>query len=66
VLDEPTVHLDEATAGQVAAGIEALRGSATVLLLTHDLDLAARADRQVRLDRGRTVPGVPAVAERVR
>jgi ATP-binding cassette, subfamily C, bacterial CydD len=66
VLDEPTVHLDEATASQVAAGIEALRGSATVLLLTHDQDLAARADRQVRLDRGRTVPGVPAVAERVR
>jgi ATP-binding cassette, subfamily C, bacterial CydD len=79
VLDEPTVHLDEATAGQVAAGIEALRGSATVLLLTHDRDLAARADRQVRLDRGRTtglaaraagrdptVPVAPAVAERGR
>ena len=79
VLDEPTVHLDEATAGQVAAGIEALRGSATVLLLTHDRDLAARADRQVRLDRGRTTglaaraappgrqdPVVPAVAERAR
>jgi len=79
VLDEPTVHLDEAAAGQVAASIEALRGSATVLLLTHDRDLAARADRRVLLDRGRTagpagradgpgakVPGVPAVAERVR
>jgi thiol reductant ABC exporter CydD subunit len=79
VLDEPTVHLDEAAAGQVAASIEALRGSATVLLLIHDRDLAARADRRVLLDRGRTagpaggadrpgaqVPGVPAVAERVR
>jgi thiol reductant ABC exporter CydD subunit len=79
VLDEPTVHLDEAAAGQVAASIEALGGSATVLLLTHDRDLAARADRRVLLDRGRTagpagradgpgtkVPGVPAVAERVR
>ena len=76
VLDEPTVHLDEAAAGQVAASIEALRGSATVLLLTHDRGLAARADRRVLLDRGRTagpadgpgakVPGVPAVAERVR
>jgi thiol reductant ABC exporter CydD subunit len=79
VLDEPTVHLDEAAAGQVAASIEALRGSATVLLLTHDRDLAARADRRVLLDRGRTagpagradgpgtkVPGVSAVAERVR
>lgn len=79
VLDEPTVHLDEAAAGQAAASIEALRGSATVLLLTHDRDLAARADRRVLLDRGRTagpagradgpgakVPGAPAVAERVR
>ena len=79
VLDEPTVHLDEAAAGQVAASIEALRGSATVLLLTHDRDLAARADRRVLLDRGRTAgptggadrpgaeaPGVPAIAERVR
>jgi thiol reductant ABC exporter CydD subunit len=79
VLDEPTVHLDEAAAGQVAASIEALGGSATVLLLTHDRDLAARADRRVLLDRGRTagpagradgpgakVPGVPAVVERVR
>jgi ABC-type transport system involved in cytochrome bd biosynthesis fused ATPase/permease subunit len=79
VLDEPTVHLDEAAAGQVAASIEALGGSATVLLLTHDRDLAARADRRVLLDRGRTagpagradgpgtkVPGVSAVAERVR
>ena len=79
VLDEPTVHLDEAAAGQVAASIEALRGSATVLVLTHDRDLAARADRQVVLDRGRTAgpaaqaagpvrqdPVVPAVAERVR
>ena len=79
VLDEPTVHLDQAAAGQVAASIEALGGSATVLLLTHDRDLAARADRRVLLDRGRTagpagradgpgakVPGVPAVAERVR
>jgi ATP-binding cassette subfamily C protein CydCD len=59
VLDEPTVHLDEAAAGQVAASIEALRGSATVLLLTHDRDLAARADRRVLLDRGRTAGRPP-------
>jgi ATP-binding cassette, subfamily C, bacterial CydD len=61
VLDEPTVHLDEAAAGRVAATIAALRGSTTVLLVTHDRDLAARADREVRLEGGRTV-----VAEVVR
>jgi ABC-type multidrug transport system fused ATPase/permease subunit len=55
VLDEPTVHLDEAAAGRVAATIAALRGSTTVLLVTHDRDLAAQADREVRLESGRTV-----------
>jgi ATP-binding cassette, subfamily C, bacterial CydD len=55
VLDEPTVHLDEGAAGRVAATIAALRGSTTVLLVTHDRDLAARADREVRLEGGRTV-----------
>jgi ATP-binding cassette, subfamily C, bacterial CydD len=55
VLDEPTVHLDKAAAGRVAASIQELRGSNTVLLITHDRELAARADRQVWLDSGRSV-----------
>ena len=66
MLDEPTVHLDKAAAGRVAATIAELRGSTTVLLITHDRDLAARADREVRLEGGRTAgaAGHPAAASR--
>ena len=53
VLDEPTVHLDPAAAAQVAATVDGLRGTRTVLLITHDPDLAARADRVLRLEAGR-------------
>ena len=55
VLDEPTVHLDEAAAGQVADAILGLRASRTIVLITHDHALAARADRVVWLDGGRRV-----------
>ena len=62
VLDEPTVHLDPAAAARVASTVEALRGTRTVLLITHDPDLAARADRVVRLAAGRVERApVPAV-----
>jgi ATP-binding cassette, subfamily C, bacterial CydD len=53
VLDEPTVHLDDAAARQVAAAIAALRDGRTIVLITHDPAMAAPADRQVRLERGR-------------
>jgi thiol reductant ABC exporter CydD subunit len=58
VLDEPTVHLDAAAATRVGETVEALRGSRTILLLTHDPDLAARADRVLGLQTGRVVPAV--------
>jgi ATP-binding cassette, subfamily C, bacterial CydD len=62
VMDEPTVHLDPAAAARVAATVEALRGTRTVLLITHDPHLAARADRVVRLAAGRVERApVPAV-----
>jgi ATP-binding cassette subfamily C protein CydD len=64
VLDEPTVHLDAAAAARVAATVEALRGSRTILLITHDPGLAARADRVLRLEAGRVV--APALVEGVR
>jgi thiol reductant ABC exporter CydD subunit len=62
VLDEPTVHLDAAAAGHVAATVDALRGSRTILLITHDPQLAARADRRLRLHAGRLLepPAAPA------
>jgi thiol reductant ABC exporter CydD subunit len=53
VLDEPTVHLDPVAAARVAATVVALRGTRTVLLITHDPDLADRADRVLRLEAGR-------------
>jgi thiol reductant ABC exporter CydD subunit len=53
VLDEPTVHLDPVAAARVAATVAALRGTRTVLLITHDPDLADRADRVLRLEAGR-------------
>jgi thiol reductant ABC exporter CydD subunit len=63
VLDEPTVHLDPAAATHVAASVDALRGSRTILLITHAPDLAARADRVLRLEAGRlVVPALPAGA----
>jgi len=55
VLDEPTVHLDPVAARRVADTVEELRASRTIVLVTHDRALAARADRAVRLDAGRRV-----------
>jgi thiol reductant ABC exporter CydD subunit len=59
VLDEPTVHLDAAAARRVADTVERLRASRTIVLITHDRKLAARADRAVWLDAGRRVDPVP-------
>lgn len=53
VLDEPTVHLDPAAAARVAATLEELRGTRTILLITHDPELAAGADRVARMAAGR-------------
>jgi ATP-binding cassette, subfamily B, bacterial len=53
LLDEPTTGLDEANERGVIAGIELLAQTATTLLITHDLRLAARADRILFLEDGR-------------
>jgi thiol reductant ABC exporter CydD subunit len=55
VLDEPTANLDPASARIVGEAVERLRRGRTVLLIAHDLELAARADRIVRLEAGRVV-----------
>ncbi|WNV74040.1 thiol reductant ABC exporter subunit CydC [Geodermatophilus sp. DSM 44513] len=49
LLDEPTAHLDDAAAATVAAVLAGLRGTVSVLLVTHDPALAALADRTVEL-----------------
>jgi putative ABC transport system ATP-binding protein len=52
--DEPTGELDEATAGRVLALLHARADSgAAVVVVTHDPDLAARTQREIRLRDGR-------------
>lgn len=53
--DEPTGNLDPATSDTVFAALMTLvRGTGlSALIATHNLDLAARMDRQIRLDQGR-------------
>jgi len=52
--DEPTGNLDSATGEEIARLLEALhRDGRTVVLVTHNEALAARAQRTVRLRDGR-------------
>lgn len=53
--DEPTGDLDETTAGRVFDLLQRLHGShgLTSILVTHNLDLAARCTRTLRLESGR-------------
>ena len=62
VADEPTGNLDEATGSQIVDLMLALkrdRGT-TLVLVTHDLALAARCDRTIRLRSGRIETDAPA------
>jgi len=56
--DEPTGNLDPATSDQVFEALMALVRSTglSALIATHNLELAARMDRQLRLDAGRLSP----------
>jgi lipoprotein-releasing system ATP-binding protein len=56
--DEPTGNLDPGTSDQVFGALMALvRGTGlSALIATHNLELAARMDRQLRLEEGRLVP----------
>jgi len=52
--DEPTGNLDSKSAADVLALIaEVHAGGQTVVLVTHDADVAALAQRQIRLRDGR-------------
>ncbi len=55
VADEPTGNLDEATGASIVDLIFALKRDleTTLVLVTHDLALAARCDRTIRLRSGR-------------
>src|SRR5581483_9217332 len=56
LLDEPTGNLDSASAEDVLAILDRLSaGGATIVMVTHSLEVAERADRIVRLADGRVV-----------
>ncbi len=59
--DEPTGNLDESTSEQIFALLQRLHRShgLTSLLATHNLALAARCDRQWRLEQGHLAPASP-------
>jgi ATP-binding cassette, subfamily C, bacterial CydD len=56
LLDEPTAHLDPATAAGLLEAIDTLMAGRTVLVITHDEHLRIRADQVLSLDHGRLAP----------
>ena len=64
VADEPTGNLDENTGGSVIDLLFALKRDrgATLVLVTHDLNLARLCDRMVRLRSGQVEAGAASVA----
>jgi ATP-binding cassette, subfamily C, bacterial CydD len=65
LLDEPTAHLDPASARQILAAIDAVMAGRTVLVASHQEGLLAGAGRVVRLDHGHVVaPPVMAASGR--
>ncbi len=54
--DEPTGNLDTASGDDVMGILRELHATGrTIVLITHDADVAARADRQVHVRDGRLV-----------
>jgi putative ABC transport system ATP-binding protein len=61
--DEPTGNLDSATSVEIMSLFDDLhRGGNTVILVTHEPDIAAHADRRVHLKDGRVVADQPTLA----
>ncbi|KUN80228.1 ABC transporter ATP-binding protein [Streptomyces griseoruber] len=53
VLDEPTAGLDSVAARQIVQPLRRLMSGRTTIMITHDLSLAAEADRILLIDEGR-------------
>ena len=57
--DEPTGNLDSSRGAEVLDLLQELnRNGCTVILVTHDPEVARRADRAIRLRDGKVVPGL--------
>jgi ATP-binding cassette, subfamily C, bacterial CydD len=55
ILDEPTVALDSDTAQRMIAALSDRLPDSARLIITHDTEIAAKADRVVVLERGRMI-----------
>ncbi len=53
--DEPTGNLDSENGAKVIEVLLGLRGSATIVMVTHDVAMAKRADRIIAMQDGRVV-----------
>jgi putative ABC transport system ATP-binding protein len=62
--DEPTGNLDSDTGARIVELLESINreSGATIVLVTHDLQLASRAQRVIRLSDGRVISDVAAEA----
>ena len=62
--DEPTGNLDTATGQEIMALLKGLsmEGGHTVVLITHDVEIAAQAPRVIRMQDGRLEEAAPAVS----
>ena len=62
--DEPTGNIDSTTGDEIIALLRALSDEhdQTVVLITHDLEIAAHAPRVLRMQDGRLLAGEPAAA----
>jgi thiol reductant ABC exporter CydC subunit len=59
LLDEPTSHIDSASSATILAELVGAAGSRSVLVVSHDQDIAAHVDRVVSLDAGRVIAATP-------
>ena len=65
--DEPTGNLDRATGADVVRVLESLHDSGiTLIVVTHDQELGARAHRRLRMDDGRLASDARDTAEKAK
>jgi ATP-binding cassette subfamily B protein len=55
ILDEPTSHLDDRSIGRFLENLREFPGAPTILMITHDAEVAEMSDRLYRLRDGRIV-----------